>query len=140
MGRINLCVSDSYSRLTAQRTGGLPRAHLFVLRLHFTLTRAAGPRFMSLRPRVCFKTQAGVCFPLHLVESNLSPGRAHKSRWGMGMNSARVKESLTLFTDVPVVGGWEFICFRINILFRASRLHKNQEVKVVVRTAETQHF
>lgn len=97
-GGINLCVSDSYSRLTAQQTGGLPRAHLFVFQLHFTLTWAAGPGLCHCAcVCVSFKNQAGVCFPLHLVESNLSPGRAHKSRWGMGMNSARVKREFDSF-------------------------------------------
>lgn len=107
------CVSNSYSTVTAQRTGGLPLTHLFVFLLHFTLTWTAG---MGLWHCVC-TMYVCVCVCLYkgwlvyvspsLAESNL-PGWAHKSRWGMEMGMKTVVcvcvcDSFTKL--IPVVSG-----------------------------------
>lgn len=101
MGRINLCVSDSYFRLTVP---AVCHDHVYLFSNSISPWHGRQTRvYVIMCVRVSFKSHAGVFFPLHLVESNLSPGWAHKSCWGGAGDVFCTCNSFTKL--IPVVRG-----------------------------------
>lgn len=107
------CVSNSYSTVTAQRTGGLPLTHLFVFLLHFTLTWTAGMGLwhcvctMYVCVCVCVFTKAGWCMFLPLLRKAISQvepiNQGGGWKWGWRLWCVCVCDSFTKL--IPVVSG-----------------------------------